>query len=645
MRGSKVIAALASLAAVILGTACGPSSSPSKSLSPTAPTISVKNEIEGRVVLRDAGDSSGIQVFIPGTSLVAMTDADGGFVISGLEAGHFSVMAQQQNYITAKLGELDIPASEKGRRYVLPSALLQPVAVPPTNSAEARFGSIRGHIRVGENPDSANPPDLSQARVELEGTAMKTIADVKGDFFLWSVKPGKYRLIVQGKGFALKRAEVEVAASDKPTEVEISLDEQSVERGARTIHGALELFYADGSVSNDFDLIAVGLRELPERKVAIEPDGTFTIGGLAAQSYTVFSVGDGYENSADAEADLTQEPSTQVKLTLKASSAKKQKGGSIVGVARKNSEAEKDMSGISVAVTGTSLAAVTDTDGHYRIADVPVGLHDLIAKADGYEQAKAEGVQVNVTEEVQAEEIVLEPIRDYPVVIETDPAEGARDVVVRPQMRIDVRFSKKMKPESLKGSVKIEPSADFKVYAAREHPDSDYDFMVILVDGASRNQPVKFDGAYRLTISEKAEDFEGLHLQESFTLHFRTGKAAITDTAPADGEEQVTLSPAQPLVIRFNAPIAPDSLNARDIQIRPSVGGTPTVHLSNDVATGWSSLQIQSFWKPDTRYEVIIPRRLRTTGGQMISNTPYTIKFRTQRQAEFKRFEQRAIRR
>src|SRR5438093_7260406 len=67
--------------------------------------------------------------------------------------------------------------------------------------------------------------------------------------------------------------------------------------------------------------------------------------------------------------------------------------GSIAGHVR-DATTSKPIVGANVVVVGTSLSTVTDGNGHYVIANVPVGTYTVVARFIGYTSAEKKGIRV-----------------------------------------------------------------------------------------------------------------------------------------------------------------------------------------------------------------------------------------------------------
>jgi hypothetical protein len=321
-----------------------------------------------------------------------------------------------------------------------------------------------------------------------------------------------------------------------------------------------------------------------------------------------------------------------VGLTLTASGATTATAGATLhGMALKNQDSISDQSGITVALAGTSRMAMTDADGRYQISGVPPGIYQLVAQAEGYHSAQVGPLTVNTGQSLEAPGLLLDPKRDWPVILATTPQDGANNVMIQREIPVTIRFSKKMVPESLRQAVRIQPSVAFRVYAGRDQADLDFDLMRIVLYGTGEQPPATFDTRYTITISTDAHDFEGLGLQKPFEMALRTGEPAVIGTNPENGGVLSDLTPGRPVVIYFNAAMDHASLTPECLRIRPSQVVTPAITARDDPVTGWTTLYATISWMPDTKYDITVQRRARTTGKNPVSNTPFAFSFRTAR--------------
>jgi hypothetical protein len=397
----------------------------------------------------------------------------------------------------------------------------------------------------------------------------------------------------------------------------------------RTIRGIVTLNGLDGGPSNDFDKITVQVLGHPDLTTTLGADGSFVFERLRAGKYVLTASGESYAPSNPVEVDLTGNTEIEVQLTLNAAAPAAAPTGRLHGIALKNLDGETDMSGITVALAGTQLSATTDRDGKYAIEGIPVGSYSLQANADGFEPAKAGPLEIVAGKDLEVQGLLLEPKRDYPRVLSTDPGDGARKVPLEKEIPIMIRFSKQMDPASLRQAIHVEPGVSFEVRTGKDERDTDYDLAKVVLFGSGKDPIAHYKQRYRVTVDTTAKDVEGLAMQEPFSMQLTLGAAEIISTEPTNGEEVGYLNLQRPAIVAFNAPMDAATLGPDTVSIRPKLGSAPVMSVSQDPSTGWSRLAISSIWKPDTTYRVTIERRARTVTKDGVDNTPYTFTFKT----------------
>lgn len=601
--------------------------------SPTMTSERPEFEVRGRVSLAGRADHSGVQVYVPGSSLVGMTDTLGRYTLSGLRPGVYEIIAQHPGFIRQQVARIEFDEFSDTAPFYLPDKTLE--ADPAAGGSARTFGSLSGTITIHPDSMTDGGTDLSHAVVEIQGTAMRTVADSGGRFNLWNLAPGEYRLVVRLDDFPPHETSVRILAGTRPTTLDIELSLENADFSPREITGQLELILGDGSPFADFSAVRVTLAEMPDRQPQIADDGTFRFGRLAGGIYHIRAAADGFTPTESIEIDLTDVPSMEITLTMVQAPPAPETPGVIRGVAIRDSDSVSDMSGITVAVAGTSTVALTGRDGSYALSGIRPGTYDLLFQAQGYESMTLTDIEVGPGQDITVQTVFLQPVIDRPRVVSTDPPEGARDVLIAAEVQIRVRFSKRMDPASLARNVRITPELEYELLAGPGNPRADSDSMVIVINGRSRPRPLEFGAKIELTIDGNAADIDGITMDTPFRLRFETGRAAVVSTNPSDGQKNANLNPFSPIQIQFNAPIDSRSFSARDVRIRPSSIGTPTLNFIQDAVTGWTTVQVSAQWMPDTEYHVTLSKRIRTTSGQSLENTPYSFKFRTPEYADF----------
>jgi len=204
-----------------------------------------------------------------------------------------------------------------------------------------------------------------------------------------------------------------------------------------------------------------------------------------------------------------------------------------------------------------------------------------------------------------------------------------------------VRFSKKMRPDSLKRAFSISPAVDYRIFSGRQNRQSDFDLLYVELIGAGVKNPLMFDTQYRVTISTAASDFENLSMEEDYEFAFSTGKASINATLPGNGETNALVNLQNPVYIYFNARIDPESINEDTVSFSPSPETIPDFRIHDEPETGWSTLRIYVQLNDGTRYTLRLDYGIQTDTGYYISNTPYTLRFTTAEKRDLSEWEPR----
>lgn len=579
--------------------------------------------IDGQVLLQGQDDASGIQVYIPGTSLISMTNEEGHFSLEGVGPGTYDVDARADGFVPARIGQVTVAPSNVSRQYALASVTLKPRVKSAATTAGIP-GSIQGKVSSAI-PAAAGERDWSQCSISLEKTPYRTTCDADGEFLLWSLPPDQYSMVVRLAGFEPGRVAVRVLPGPEPTKVEVQLQPAAESLGGtRQIQGSVELFGPDGGPTNDFDRITVTALNRTGVATGLNPDGSFTLANLAPAKYLISASGAGYTPPNPVAVDLTSATEQTIQLTLHAVATTSNTTGRIHGVALKNGEAENQNGGITVALAGTSFVAMTDETGQFSIGNIPPGAYKIVAQANGYISAEQGPIQIKAADDVTVNGLLLEQAKDYPVVLHTDPGDGSRDFTIQHEMPVTIRFSKKMNQDTLANALHIDPPVAYRI-----QPGSETDAFHFVLFGFGEQPVARYKTRYTITMDENAADFENLHLQEPFTMNVTTGSPRIIGTDPSSKGLKAENGLTKPVAIFFNAPLDHQSIGNDVVRISPNSPITPIISLEDAGESGWTTIYVGTALQPDTQYRITVASRLRTTGNVAIANIPYTFTFRT----------------
>ena len=581
-------------------------------------------EISGKVQIPDRDVHEDILVFAAGKSLMVYTDEEGGFTFLKVPLGTYNFKARLAGYQTASLGTVTVEGdiNTPPEPITLPTVVLEKESLRPTAK---RIGGLVGKVETETGGPAVG------ALVQILGSLYKTVTDDEGVYRFFNLTADNYTLRISKGGYGSQTISVAIQ-SGTPTYAH-SVRLQPIVESAKTckIFGSVDMYDLKGEPIKKYENVIVSL-EGTSYVAMPNSEGKFLFEKIPPEQYVINSTAPGFQSRNKIEVDLTNLDYTNVSLVLDEVPSESASKGLVRGVV--NLENADDHSGASVALTGTSIVAISDIEGRYLLSNVPEGTYTVLAQAEGYVPVYIENVEVRPGEEIELEKMALELRVEPPQVIYTDPGDGQSEVLVQKTTPLYVRFSKQMRPGSLKRAFSISPSVDFRIYVGRENRQSDYDLLFVELLGASEKDPLSFDTRYSVTVSSSATDFENLTLEEDYTFSFTTGKASITGSIPFEDETNASVNLQSPALVFFNASIDPETINMNTVDFSPDPVSNPSFRVRNDPDTGWSVIQIFVQLEPDTRYTLTLDSGIRTDGGSYISNTPYRIRFRTSERRE-----------
>lgn len=248
----------------------------------------------------------------------------------------------------------------------------------------------------GTVQDSLTGRDLAGVRVTLQGTALSATSDARGRFALSGVLPGEYDLAVHTPGLdSLGTAsEKMISITDAKESVRIRVPTSAMivrtmcgtrERAAipGIIMGSVtkpndERIPANTKVSLDWTDRASGApRSVP---VPMGPDGSFRLCGVpTGTSITLRAAADSVRATPVSFVLAAEKPIETFALTLdRAATATASMSGTVVD------SSGAPIEGVEVVVPSLQVSTRTDVGGAFRLADLTVGSHAVVARKFGY---------------------------------------------------------------------------------------------------------------------------------------------------------------------------------------------------------------------------------------------------------------------
>lgn len=311
-----------------------------------------RGNLQGLAQLAGATEHDGILVSLPGTPFAAVTGPAGEYALRGIPVGQYTVAAQRAGYATATVADV---AVQEDRITEVDTLVL---ATDP--------GVVQGEARLEGATDHAG------IQVTLAGTGLGARTESDGSFEIAGVAAGTYVVTAAHDGF--------VTARSTPL---------LVPPGGEAAAEPLRLAIARGGLAGRALLAgatdhAGTLVELDGTSFATftASSGQYAFAGVPVGQYTVRATHVGYTAAAATDQTVTADAATDVADLSLATDP-----GSVTGTVTLEGNAAPG--GVTVALDGTGLEALTDADGTYRIDGATAGDHTATAIREGFDPAQS----------------------------------------------------------------------------------------------------------------------------------------------------------------------------------------------------------------------------------------------------------------
>lgn len=568
-------------------------------------------EISGEVTLSGQTNHMGVLVYCAGTNQVALTDSEGRFTFTNLPFGEYQLGARHEGYSDAMLGLVAL--SDESRiasldPVTLPMAPVDVIALPPPER-----GSLAGRaVYEGET-------DHIGIRVSLVDSPLRTFTDERGNWLLQDVDNGEYEIVFYAPSYRTETltAIVQRGSFTSLPQVVLTRDDSSssAERGdmGRRIFGTISLVDGSGSLGSDYTDVWVVI-EGTDHIAAPDDTGHFEFISLSNRVYSVAARGPSGSHSESTIVDLREDSEREISLFLEIDGGDEAEGdgGSITGTIALADGGSPV--GATVGVAGSSHTAIAGQGGRFTITGVPAGEVTVLAQAPGHETLSVPSVNVVDGQSTDVGTLTLQMERIPPRVIAADPADGERDVLLEPMVPVFIRFSEPMDVSSVKSAVRITPSGPHQILMGREHPETDYDLMLILLHGGAGG--IQLQDRVEITVNTDARSAAGVAMAENYELGFRMGRPSLYASIPHEGDQAFPSD--QPIQLLFNTPLRMDEIDT-GFSFSPSPPTIPQIIPRVDPETGWTIVDIRAMLTPNRSYTIRMNGRIRSESGDRLS--------------------------
>ena len=302
------------------------------------------------------------------------TGDDGSYVLEGIRAGTYSVVANATYYATVT----KVVTINEGD-YV--SLLFSLVSLR---------GAISGAVY---HMDTGDPLQNASVAVAVEDYTIIVVTDADGEYTVPNIPAGTYSLTVTLAGFNTSVIEdIEVVSGITTEGVDVLLKEKPTILRGVVKAGTVLLVGANVSVV-DTDLYGISSIE-----------GEYEIRNIPAGVYTVVASLQGYDNATilNVQIDRGSELQLNINLTGKL-------GGSLYGIVLDRSTGDS-LSGVRVTLL-PQRETITNINGEFQFTGLESGNYTLMFTLDGYRPIEMGDIPVGGENRTELGFINLEPIR------------------------------------------------------------------------------------------------------------------------------------------------------------------------------------------------------------------------------------------
>ncbi|UCD84328.1 MAG: carboxypeptidase regulatory-like domain-containing protein, partial [Deltaproteobacteria bacterium] len=354
-----------------------------------------KGSLRGKVTLAGMDDYSGVNASLSNTSLDAVTNGDGDFIIDNIPAGTYNLVISKTDYqtevvrsISVEIGE-DIDLTEIQLDLLLSSV----TGIFLLADKEVHSGILIQIRRTGLTiVTAARLPAVTASGVTQYNYS--TVTNDSGEFGFYDIPVGTYSLKASKEYF--KDRELLITVTEGP----LSLEAEPLQGDPGKITGIITL---EGKYPGNYG--GVDLVDNYGNDSVTLPDGAFTINVPEPMGIHIVNASyPGYEPYVYPPVPVS--PGETVRLPDELLLMQK---GSIAGIALL--EGEVDHNGIRITLSEPGFSATTNPAGDFTISGIPagVGLYSLTASKANYNPVQKSDITVVANQQNYVGTLQLSP--------------------------------------------------------------------------------------------------------------------------------------------------------------------------------------------------------------------------------------------
>ena len=333
-----------------------------------APIIDLKSFILRKTgsitgMVTGADSALGIDVFVPGTSMISKTKDNGAYGIINVAEGTYKVVASKFGY---ELSEKTIEV-KSGKSANLDIALTK---VDPS----ANLATIKGKIVTRTSQGNEG---IQGATISISGQNYVTLSDAKGEFTLANVANGDYNLQVFRTGYKGMEVAVKVNVSPKdPTTKEIVL-KNDIALDSDSENGVIS-----GVVITDTnnEPLAEAVVRLGAKFVITDSNGGFIFENVESGNMTLKFQKEGFK-VVEQDVKVEKKTTSKMNVTLKKEDFKGYIAGKVIDAG------ENAVTSATLYIVETGETKLTNpVDGTFKIMDVKAGTYTFLVTSPTFQQ-------------------------------------------------------------------------------------------------------------------------------------------------------------------------------------------------------------------------------------------------------------------